>query len=890
MSVLKVSSALCLGMLLITSAEAARISDVSNTAHNLSVTWGGSGSDTRSVTATAESQICVFCHTPHGATMAPQAPLWNRLLAGDDGYTPTYQMYDSASMDASRIEGGPPSAPSNASKLCLSCHDGVIAVGSVNVLDGRNQTISMTGVQATGEMPYGSLPGGGSGQNTGLTRNLGTDLTNDHPISFTYDSALVMADGELTEPLTSPHIGVRGRGVSPLIPLIPDPNDGNKPKLECISCHDPHVRDDSGADIKFLRLNRFQTSDGPKGLSSNRNSVDFDQATDIICLACHNKEGWVDSAHANPLVANETYGDEAADARDFPRNIKVWQAACLNCHDTHTVAGSRRLLREGTNAPAVSGEKIKQGGGDSAIEETCYQCHSDPSYSFFALKGVTSQVPDIRSDFMLPYRMPITSADQAATAPEVHNIGTPNPDVPADGAGKDFIESVTLLGRGLNSGNNGNNQGGSNYSNRHVECTDCHNPHRVTKNRLANRDPAVPEAAGTHDHEASIHNNLISGVLRGSWGVEPNYTLLNANFHEREISYEVKRGVPPTGGSMDASASYVTREYQICLKCHSNYAYDDRALTTTPPLNPAVGGSTAPGTNGLTHYTNQAREFYAPPGHEGTGQAKGNEAGAGGGTGSVCNSNLNANNHRSWHPVMKPTGRSAAARGNMASSNFLPPWDRGIGDQTMYCTDCHGSATAAGTVVPGGGVDGNAWGPHGSTNAFLLKGDWVDGTGTGEEATGICFKCHDYDQYANPSPSVVNRSGFSGPPGVPCGTSGTGPMSYCNTNMHVAHAMRIGELKCNWCHVAVPHGYMNKALLHNVNDVGAEAGLTSCTTFVYGPVWGGPAHVRSRPPKTFPPYYYNALAPVVSFAPSGWWTPGNCRGANYMLEACVTPP
>ena len=698
-----------------------------------------------------------------------------------------------------------------------------------------------------------------------------------------------MADGELTDPNLSPHVGVRGPGGRPLIPLIPDPNDGNKPKLECISCHDPHIRDDSGSDIKFLRLNRFQTNTDPDGLGSNPNWVNFNEANDIICLACHNKEGWVDSAHANQLVANEAYNNAAADARDFPQGIKVWQAACLNCHDTHTVAGSRRLLREGTDETPTAGEVIKQGGGNSAIEETCYQCHSSSGYSYYALNGSNPQVPDIRSDFMLPYRMPITANDQAAVTPEVHDIGTSNPDVPG-GLGKDFIESVTLLGRGANNGQNGDGQGSGNYSNRHVECTDCHNPHRVSKNRLANSNPATPDAAGTHDHDATVHNNIISGVLRGSWGVEPNYTAQNENFHDSNINYTVKRGVPPINGSMNVEDDYVTREYQICLKCHSNYAYDDSALNTTPPLNPAVGGSTAPGTNGLTHYTNQAREYYAPVGHEGEGQAKGNDGGAGGGPINTCNTNLDANNHRSWHPVMKPTGRDAATRGNMNPNNFLPPWNNGIGTQTMYCTDCHGSDTAPGTVVPDGGEDGKAWGPHGSTNAFLLKGDWVDGTGTGEQSTGICFKCHDYDQYANPNPAVVNRSGFSGPPGVPCGTSGTGPMQYCNTNMHTAHAMRIGQLKCNWCHVAVPHGYMNKALLHNVNDVGAEAGQTPCTTFVYGPAWGGPDFVRSRPPKNFPPYYYNALAPVVSFASSGNWTPANCRGRGYMLEACLNPP
>ena len=106
----------------------------------------------------------MFCHTPHGANAAAPTPLWNRELSGA-----TYIPYNSSSIEAVGI-----GQPGGSSKLCLSCHDGTIAIGSVNVLDGAQLTlpIAMTGTETDGTMPAGA------GAATGFTRRLGTDLTN----------------------------------------------------------------------------------------------------------------------------------------------------------------------------------------------------------------------------------------------------------------------------------------------------------------------------------------------------------------------------------------------------------------------------------------------------------------------------------------------------------------------------------------------------------------------------------------------------------------------------------------------------------------------------------------------------------------------------------------
>src|SRR3989338_1544680 len=100
-------------------------------------------------------------------------------------------------------------APGGSSKLCLSCHDGAMTIGQVNVLNGTAPaTIAMAGTNA-GKMPDGS------GATTGFTRNLGINLGNDHPISFTYNDTLATADGELRPITGNPAVANRAAGANP---------------------------------------------------------------------------------------------------------------------------------------------------------------------------------------------------------------------------------------------------------------------------------------------------------------------------------------------------------------------------------------------------------------------------------------------------------------------------------------------------------------------------------------------------------------------------------------------------------------------------------------------------------------------------------------------------
>ncbi len=864
----ELAAAVCLSLALVVAARAEKVSDVRATKHNFSATAVGrttGAPPTRDVQATSESQVCVFCHTPHGAT-AGVAPLWNRKLSGQ-----TYTPYTSSSLDAEVLLGRVLDQPEGSSKLCLSCHDGSLAIGNVNVLSGQggvegSQSIAMSGTGVGGTIPEGA------GETTGFTRRLGVDLRNDHPISLDYTTALANRDGELRVvdanqqwPADGSVLGVRGPGYKPRLPLEPT-GTGGTGQLQCATCHDPHLYDTDEAAKglqKFLRLNRFQET--PPSNAANTDS-------DIICLSCHDKNqgngSWAFSVHANPNVADETYKSLAADQRQFPLAQPAWKAACLNCHDTHTVAGSRRLLREGTDSPLSP-----KTGGNPAIEETCYQCHTNSAGS--VLSPASGNVPDIQTEFSLSRHMPIRSAEQAA-GDERHDIDANFNDAgfadctgPVSQCGKDMLEPRERLGV-------------TNTDNRHAECTDCHNPHRII--RAANGLPGALNAANTsidtrasHNHAAG-HTNIISGALRGAWGVEPVYG--DGSFFSLPTSYLVKRGDPGASVNTAASANYVTREYQICLKCHSDYGYTDDNVLPNGTTRPLLGNTTSltpedpDGRINFSRYTNQARELQPSDalGNTGAGAA------------------YQTNNHRSWHPVVGATARPLVARGITSTSPWLSPWRDDVGTQTMFCSDCHGSDTPDGTVVPTGN---QPWGPHGSNRKFILKGDWGPGLGgmtrDGNPAPNfLCFKCHDPAVYTGRSDSG-RRSGFFG--------GGRG-------NLHNYHTDKIEKIYCSWCHVAVPHGWKNKALLANLNDVGAEAGQAGSKEVNTS----GDADNYSEGP-----YYMRAKLKVRTFATSGNWSDSNCgsdgkgaadripasngntnndtqTGKDWMISTCSNPP
>jgi len=166
-------------------------------------------------------EVCVYCHTPHSASSAAQ--LWNRTGVAIG----SYMVYTSSTMNAT------PGQPGAGSQLCLSCHDGTIAVNNL--------------VNPPNNAPSGA-PTDYFIANTNAAY-MGTDLTNDHPIGLDY--------------------GQSASGDAGLIPIGTVTTAGtvrliSGTQVECASCHDAH----NATAVPFLRTSNVES---------------------LLCTACHLK-------------------------------------------------------------------------------------------------------------------------------------------------------------------------------------------------------------------------------------------------------------------------------------------------------------------------------------------------------------------------------------------------------------------------------------------------------------------------------------------------------------------------------------------------------------------------------------------------------------------------
>jgi len=264
---------------------------IADTKHNLGSGPGPGGRNQVSDTA----EICVFCHTPHGADTSAPAPLWNKRLgangtpAGGGSYT-TYDTLQTPSLDGTVAPVG------SISMACLSCHDGTQAMDNI--------------INAPGSGGYDTTGGGNDGRTytwTGSTVNaagrlssgvalLGTDLSNDHPIGIQYCGGGLTGSGTTvsgtckdsdfnppqTQVINSNQVfwidtGGLGKQRTDLPLYVRTGASASLgPLVECASCHDPHVSNGQA---------------GPAGTTQTAGEtfLRISNASSAVCTACHVK-------------------------------------------------------------------------------------------------------------------------------------------------------------------------------------------------------------------------------------------------------------------------------------------------------------------------------------------------------------------------------------------------------------------------------------------------------------------------------------------------------------------------------------------------------------------------------------------------------------------------
>lgn len=204
-------------------AARAQNESVVSTVHNLSASGPGI------IRSLSEAEVCKFCHVPHNAVVP--VPLWGHALS-------TAQ-YDVPDLRASGRARAPSPQPDGSSRLCLSCHDGTVALGDVA---GERQPIPMSG---------------GNRLAPGQKGFLGTDLSGSHPVSFVVPESSAFAD-EASD-----------MGMRPLSAIRADQEVklDTHGKLQCTTCHDPH----SDRHYQPGRVPRFWVK----------------PTVDEVCLTCH---------------------------------------------------------------------------------------------------------------------------------------------------------------------------------------------------------------------------------------------------------------------------------------------------------------------------------------------------------------------------------------------------------------------------------------------------------------------------------------------------------------------------------------------------------------------------------------------------------------------------
>lgn len=563
------------------------------------------------------------------------------------------------------------------------------------------------------------------------------------------------------------------------------PGSGTYPSetanVYCVSCHTDHnyFNSNKGANLR--------SGVGLAGsVATNTDFIPGGSPGYGVCISCHSVSQTKDQANqANDgssktaTITGSLY-DVSAHDYQVPTTFgtSTFNANCVKCHDD----GQATTFQSGTytfgthwssERRLAAGMGVTVTGGTSA-SGLCYKCHSTVSnpnqatqQDYYGRSTMTTHATGVNVPFGLAYDHPI------GANPTAH---------------RSFEGTVA---------------GWNNGANRHVECEDCHNPHAAT----AGVTDWPTNAAKRTDNVAPP----VSGSLKGVWGVDVNGGSGSSDW----TGGATTTGTPiaPTYTRLATSGF----QWQLCLKCHSVYAWSGGTI-------PTVSFNLASQTGGKQ--TDIGTDFspknYAM--HPIFTRGKNQPA-----------TNLNAN----W-------ASSAGRRNDLGttgglSNTFTDGW---LSTSRVTCTDCHNNSDPTGVA-----------GVHGSANEWILKGrdpnikvTIAGGTVTYPNANSFagnfCVNCHRGDVYDTPAavaPTYNNLSRITHGVAFHAAASQCGGVSYLKTVNNYASCLNChGGRKDTSSYGSPASTVVQSGAMHGTSMAAGSAGGDAMGyRFMNGASWSG---------------------------------------------------